>query len=312
MFKDGKISTDTIDADKIVAKGIQSKTIDAKDATFENVNIGGKTTMKGVLQQATAFNGDYTAANVFFLPAITTDKQIILTQELSDIGKVIKFYNSSDFGGGRYLIRMSQFAVGAGIHVSTGKYFAVVEPQESVEITCFSSGNNQGEWTVTSRFGVEQFKNVEAKGRFPRVLAMGSVNIENRGDNMWLSATTYNSINPNDMMTLEKLSNNSFKVKLNTKYVKEHYRVMLSCRGGYFDTSYGSCYIPTATLSESSDDYFIVVTDAQMNMYTTDMDGIKHMYSKGTLPSWSVDFIIFAPEWEYDMQDLMRGGIYGD
>lgn len=49
-----------------------------------------------------------------------------------------------------------------------------------------------------------------------------------------------------------------------------------------------------------------------MNMYTTDMDGIKHMYSKGTLPSWSVDFIIFAPEWEYDMQDLMRGGIYGD
>ena len=311
MFKDGKISTDTIDADKIVAKGIQSKTIDAKDATFENVNIGGKTTMKGVLQQATAFNGDYTAANVFFLPAITTDKQIILTQELSDIGKVIKFYNSSDFGGGRYLIRMSQFAVGAGIHVSTGKYFAVVEPQESVEITCFSSGNNQGEWTVTSRFGVEQFKNVEAKGRFPRVLAMGSVNIENRGDNMWLSATTYNSINPNDMMTLEKLSNNSFKVKLNTKYVKEHYRVMLSCRGGYFDNSYGSCYIPTATLSESGDDYFIVVTDGQMIRYGTNVSGKTDIDFKGTLPSWSVDFIIFAPEWEYDMQDVMRGGRIG-
>ena len=41
MFKDGKISTDTIDADKIVAKGIQSKTIDAKNATFENVKIKG-------------------------------------------------------------------------------------------------------------------------------------------------------------------------------------------------------------------------------------------------------------------------------
>lgn len=41
MFKDGKISTETIDADKIVAKGIQSKTIDAKDATFENVNVSG-------------------------------------------------------------------------------------------------------------------------------------------------------------------------------------------------------------------------------------------------------------------------------
>lgn len=41
MFKDGKISIDTIDADKIVAKGIQSKTIDAKNATFENVKIKG-------------------------------------------------------------------------------------------------------------------------------------------------------------------------------------------------------------------------------------------------------------------------------
>ena len=311
FIKDGKLNAKAINADKVIADGIQGKTIDAKDATFDNVNIGGKTTMKGVLQQATAFNGDYTAANVFFLPAITTDKQIILTQELSDIGKVIKFYNSSDFGGGRYLIRMSQFAVGAGIHVSTGKYFAVVEPQESVEITCFSSGNNQGEWTVTSRFGVEQFKNVEAKGRFPRVLAMGSVNIENRGDNMWLSATTYNSINPNDMMTLEKLSNNSFKVKLNTKYVKEHYRVMLSCRGGYFDNSYGSCYIPTATLSESGDDYFIVVTDGQMIRYGTNVSGKTDIDFKGTLPSWSVDFIIFAPEWEYDMQDVMRGGRIG-
>ena len=41
MFKDGKIITEAIDADKVVTKGIQSKTIDAKDATFENVNIKG-------------------------------------------------------------------------------------------------------------------------------------------------------------------------------------------------------------------------------------------------------------------------------
>lgn len=46
MFKDGKISTDTIDADKIVAEGIQGNTIDAKNATFNNVNVSG--TLKGV------------------------------------------------------------------------------------------------------------------------------------------------------------------------------------------------------------------------------------------------------------------------
>lgn len=46
MFKDGKIITEAIDADKVVTKGIQSKTIDAKDATFENVNVSGR--LKGV------------------------------------------------------------------------------------------------------------------------------------------------------------------------------------------------------------------------------------------------------------------------
>ena len=41
FIKDGKLNAKAIDADKIVAEGIQSKTIDAKDATFENVNIKG-------------------------------------------------------------------------------------------------------------------------------------------------------------------------------------------------------------------------------------------------------------------------------
>ena len=46
MFKDGKIITEAINTDKVIADGIQGKTIDAKDATFENVNVKG--TLKGV------------------------------------------------------------------------------------------------------------------------------------------------------------------------------------------------------------------------------------------------------------------------
>lgn len=42
MFKDGKVNADVIDADKVVANGIRSKTIDAQNATFENVNVVGK------------------------------------------------------------------------------------------------------------------------------------------------------------------------------------------------------------------------------------------------------------------------------
>lgn len=41
LFKDGKIITEAIDVDKVVADGIQSKTIDAKNATFDNINVSG-------------------------------------------------------------------------------------------------------------------------------------------------------------------------------------------------------------------------------------------------------------------------------
>lgn len=46
FIKDGKLNAKAINADKVIADGIQGKTIDAKDATFENVNVKG--TLKGV------------------------------------------------------------------------------------------------------------------------------------------------------------------------------------------------------------------------------------------------------------------------
>lgn len=58
MFKDGKMSADIIDADKIVAKGIQSKTIDAKDATFKNVNVSGNINASSGKIAGFKINGD--------------------------------------------------------------------------------------------------------------------------------------------------------------------------------------------------------------------------------------------------------------
>ena len=76
MFKDGKISTDTIDADKIVAKGIQGKTIDAKDATFENVNVSGNLNVRRLSLQASDHDGStpcgsfITGSGTFMLPLL--------------------------------------------------------------------------------------------------------------------------------------------------------------------------------------------------------------------------------------------------
>ena len=46
LLRDGKVSAELIDAKQIVAEGIQGNTIDAKNATFNNVNVSG--TLKGV------------------------------------------------------------------------------------------------------------------------------------------------------------------------------------------------------------------------------------------------------------------------
>ena len=46
LIKDGKVSAELINAKQIVAEGIQGNTIDAKNATFNNVNVSG--TLKGV------------------------------------------------------------------------------------------------------------------------------------------------------------------------------------------------------------------------------------------------------------------------
>ena len=46
LIKDGKVGAELIDAKQIVAEGIQGNTIDAKNATFNNVNVSG--VLKGV------------------------------------------------------------------------------------------------------------------------------------------------------------------------------------------------------------------------------------------------------------------------
>lgn len=85
MFKDGKISTDTIDADKIVAKGIQSKTIDAKNATFENVNVSGDLNVRRLFLQASDHDGStpcgsfITGSGTFMLPLLKQGQFVHIT-----------------------------------------------------------------------------------------------------------------------------------------------------------------------------------------------------------------------------------------
>lgn len=97
MFKDGKIITEAIDADKVVTEGIQSKTIDAKNATFENVNIkGGLDSVSGTFKSLKCVDGEGNVVAVLRFGehgALTIEGGDLFMQGTKN-GRFLRFYTS--------------------------------------------------------------------------------------------------------------------------------------------------------------------------------------------------------------------------
>ena len=194
IFKDGKIITDAINADKVIADGIQGKTIDAKDATFENVNISGNASIQGVVQLSTSSDSNFTAANIVYLPHLSagTLENIQLSINKSDVGKVIRLYNSSIVNGitkgGTYKILLRAFSYKSDsdniVVDDSYKKYAYLAADEAIELTCFSHKMEGGDdksyvaqWVVTSRFNEDQRRGYSVSGFFPRVCFLGRITI---------------------------------------------------------------------------------------------------------------------------------------
>lgn len=97
FIKDGKLNAKAIDADKVVAEGIQSKTIDAKDATFNNVNVSGR--LKGVngtfrSLQCVGDNGNEAAALRFGKDNAMTIEGGDMFMQGTKNGRSLRFYSS--------------------------------------------------------------------------------------------------------------------------------------------------------------------------------------------------------------------------
>lgn len=68
-------------------------------------------------------------------------------QDADDIGKVCRLYNSSPFGGADYMIGAYSFTAEDEMSWSQLDYYAVLKPQEVVEMTCFEEPGS----TATSK-----------------------------------------------------------------------------------------------------------------------------------------------------------------
>lgn len=255
--------------------------------------VNGKVRVNGIVQFSTAYQGNISDSNLFYLPSITSDKNMKMGYEREDIGKVCRLYNSSPYGGGTYQIYVAAFGIkenftDATIGSDKGmNYYVLVPPQTCVELTCFElpktfDGTTYeivGRWDVTGRFGQTDFVTAGAKGRHPLILAIGRISGTSSGAS--ISGTWWDGKSITSVLSVSRQDTGKYRVSFSSTNVPSGYRVMLT---GYGYSSGSSDAPIKGTIYTLGSTYFDVLLsdDASRN------DG-------------SCEFIIFAPAWQYNM-----------
>lgn len=259
------------------------------DGVKGEVNVG------GVIRYATAFQGKLTDANLIWLPQTTEMKTITVMYEKEHLGKVIKCFNSNPFGGKNWRIALREYTyseqdasdgiIGSGYVNDT--YEVIVRPQETVEIAYLEkpytggglAGSFAGRWELVGRFSQELFINDTDMGRFPRLISMGRM-VYNNGS-PYISGDWWDSSLISSKLSVERKGAGKYRISFAAKDVPSGYKLIVS---GYGAIAGGSNSIK-AGVYETASTYFDVYTsdDASLN------DG-------------SFDFIIFAPNWWYNLK----------
>lgn len=258
--------------------------LEAQNGSVYLDGVNGEVRLQGIMQLSTGWSGVFSDVNIFYLPATTSLKTISMGQDMDDIGKVCRLYNSGEYGQGNYQIGVYSFTAEAGFSSSVLDYYALVRPQEIVEMTCFelpgsTSTEKKGRWEITSRFAWTDFVNSEAKGRHPLILAIGRISGTNSGAS--ISGTWWDGKSITSVLSVSRQDTGKYRVSFSSTNVPSGYRVMLT---GYGYSSGSSDAPIKGTIYTLGSTYFDVLLsdDASRN------DG-------------SCEFIIFAPAWQYNM-----------
>lgn len=256
--------------------------LEAQNGSVYLDGVNGEVRLQGTMQLSTGWSGVFSDVNIFYLPATTGTKTISMGQDMDDIGKVCRLYNSGEYGQGNYQIGVYSFTAEAGISSSVLDYYALVRPQEIVEMTCFelpgsTSTVRKGRWEITSRFAWTDFVTSGAKGRHPLILAIGRISGTNSGAS--ISGTWWDGKSITSILSVSRQAEGKYRVSFSSSNIPSGYRVMLTGYG----TVYNNSDSPVkGTIMALSTTYFDVWTSDD----STRNDG-------------SCEFIILAPEWQY-------------
>lgn len=256
--------------------------LEAQNGSIYLDGVNGEVRLQGTMQLSTGWSGVFSDVNIFYLPATTSLKNISMGQDMDDIGKVCRLYNSGEYGQGNYQIGVYSFTAEAGFSSSVLDYYALVRPQEIVEMTCFelpgsTSTVRKGRWEITSRFAWTDFVTSGAKGRHPLILAIGRISGTNSGAS--ISGTWWDGKSITSILSVSRQAEGKYRVSFSSSNIPSGYRVMLTGYG----TVYNNSDSPVkGTIMALSTTYFDVWTSDD----STRNDG-------------SCEFIILAPEWQY-------------
>lgn len=187
---------------RINGNRLESIIKDSDGNPMESLDGSGTGRLLATMQLSTGVDtGSPSDYNLFRLPVNGTPTDVYLGAEPTDVGKVIRLYNPSPFGGTTYKVYGCTF----DCQGSNGQYSMVkstttnaynIRPQEVAELTCFRRASDDtatasdgtvtttihAEWTLTSRFGAEDFRNTSSVGRYPRMVAMGNIQFYDDSD----------------------------------------------------------------------------------------------------------------------------------
>lgn len=260
IFRNGRLESEVKDKEGNPMAFLNGKTGDMR--------------LKGVVQLSTAFSGNVSDSNLFYLPALTSGiKYLSMGYELEDIGKVVRLYNSSAIGGGKYYISGNTFDISTNVITSSNTYYALCAPQEVIEMTCFertgsTSETRKAEWVQTGRFGVDDFKKEAATGRFPRAVAIGT--LYGSPSNPNFSGYMWNGTLISSVFTVVRNSMGNFAVTFNSGTLPSGYFVFFSGRDGNWKGS---------ILNQSDTGFTVYISD------------------DNSLNDGDVNFIIIDPNW---------------
>lgn len=248
--------------------------------------VNGEMRLLGTLQLSTQYGtvkseSDLADTNLFYLKGTSTYTIVNLPNGKEHIGKVVRIFNAGTYSQKAYGIGCYTTTWDGNWSTSVKKYNAIVQPQETIEITCFATADNQATWELTSRFSQQNFTSFvqdRFMGRFPLMLAMGYCIYSNKAFSF--NGTMWNQKSIDSVFSIYYVNTGTYRLKFSTADIPQ---------GSFFVVGgYG-----TKVIDARLGNYYWNGTDSYVEVCLSD---------DSSLNDGSFYFMVFAPNWDYPLQ----------